>query len=385
MSDDKRLIEDYLPIADISLEASGEPRTKGHISGIHMWRARRPLAACRAAVYGALVPKSQFVPNGGTESQKKGLGRANAKQFVKALCQYPGALATAQAAEKHILKAHADRLTVELGRTITIDDIAAMRFPRPRILDMFAGGGAIPLEAARLGCEAYALDLNPVAYLIGLCTVTFAQQFGPSLATDVETWGREVLDRTENQVADLFPRIPHPSNRPGANQSHLSAISPAHPDREGIPIVAYYWTRTVPCPNPNCKATVPLYRQTWLCQKLSRYTALKPELDLKRKVVQFRVVDSKTEAGLKFNPTEGSETSSTVCPFCQATVEGTYVRAYGERTGFGQQLMCVIALNPEGAGSYTSPMSHWQTANLNARLSLKNVLSSSNRKSTRTV
>jgi len=70
-SDDRRLIEDYLPIADISAEASGEPRTKGHISTLHIWRARRPLVACRAAVYAALVPKSQFVHNGGTDAQKK--------------------------------------------------------------------------------------------------------------------------------------------------------------------------------------------------------------------------------------------------------------------------------------------------------------------------
>jgi putative DNA methylase len=350
MTDEKRLIEDYLPVADISMEASGEPRTKGHISGIHMWRARRPLVACRAAVYGALVPKSQFVPNGGSESQKKGLGRANAKQFVKALCQYPGAVATAKEAEEHILEAHAHRLTEEIGKAITVADIAAQRYPRPRVLDMFSGGGAIPLEAARLGCETHALDLNPVAYLIGLCTVSFPQHFGPSLATDVETWGRKVLDRTETQVADLFPRILRASHRPGGEQYYFAPISPARTDREGIPIVAYYWTRTVPCPNPTCGATVPLYRQTWLCQKKSRYTALKPEIDLKRKLVQFRVVESDTEAGLKFNPTEGSETSSTVCPFCKSTVEGAYVRAYGEGTGFGQQLMCVIALNPEGAG-----------------------------------
>src|SRR3972149_6801016 len=103
MNDEKRLIEDYLPIADISAEASGEPRTKGHISTLHIWRARRPLVACRAAVYGALVPKSQFVPNGGTDAQKKGLGRANAKNFLKTLCQYPGPTPTVQEASRHIL------------------------------------------------------------------------------------------------------------------------------------------------------------------------------------------------------------------------------------------------------------------------------------------
>ena len=91
MSDtDKRLIEDYLPIQDISAEASSEPRTKGHISTLHLWRARRPLVACRAAVYAALVPKSQFVPNAETDTRDEEQGRRNAKNFVKTLCEYPG-------------------------------------------------------------------------------------------------------------------------------------------------------------------------------------------------------------------------------------------------------------------------------------------------------
>src|SRR5712692_3536336 len=191
--DDRRLVEDYLPIQAISAEASGEPRTKGHISTLHIWRARRPLVACRAAVYGALVRMSQFVPNGGTDAQKKGLGRANAKKFIKTLCQYPGPVQSVQEASQHILKAHAERLSREQANAVGVEDIEAGRAPRPRILDMFAGGGAIPLEAARLGCESYAIDLNPVAYLIELCTVTFPQQFGPTLADDVEKWGRKVL------------------------------------------------------------------------------------------------------------------------------------------------------------------------------------------------
>jgi putative DNA methylase len=78
MTNDRRLIEDYLPIEAISVEASGEPRTKGHLSTLHVWRARRPLVACRAAVFGALVPASQFIPNGLSDSKAKSLGRANA-------------------------------------------------------------------------------------------------------------------------------------------------------------------------------------------------------------------------------------------------------------------------------------------------------------------
>ncbi len=88
---DKRLIEDYLPIEAISAESSREKNVrKGHISTLHLWWARRPLVACRAAVYGALVPVSRFVPNNGSEAKKKSLGRANAAKFVTSLCKYPG-------------------------------------------------------------------------------------------------------------------------------------------------------------------------------------------------------------------------------------------------------------------------------------------------------
>src|SRR5437773_8124767 len=138
MSDDKRLIEDYLPIEAISAEASREKSIrKGHISTLHLWWARRPLVACRAAVYGALVPASRFRPLNGTEEKRDSLTRANAAKFVERLCKYPGDPNVIAEAERHILEAHAERLTRETGKPVTIDDIVAGRAPRPKVLDMF--------------------------------------------------------------------------------------------------------------------------------------------------------------------------------------------------------------------------------------------------------
>jgi putative DNA methylase len=354
MKDDKRLIEDYLPIEDISAEASSEPRTKGHISTLHLWRARRPLVACRAAVYGALLPKVHFVPNDATDTGEEEKARDDAKKFVKALCHYPGSAAIVKEAARQILSAHAERLSREGGCEITAEDVENGRAPRPRVLDMFAGGGAIPLEAARLGCETYAVELNPVAHLIELCTVTFPQQFGSGLADDVEQWGRRVLDEVRTQVSDLFASFPNNST-PDAHQRSLSyAATRSQPNtqNENLSIVAYYWTRTARCPKPSCRAAVPLYRQTWLRKKESGFVALKPEPDPINKVIRFRVIEADTEGALGFDPNEGSESSSTVCPFCQTTLEGEYVRNYGDVTGYGQQLMCVIALNPEGSGKF---------------------------------
>ena len=210
MTDDRRLIEDYLPIQAISAEASREKSVrKGHISTLHLWWARRPLVACRAAVYGALVPASRFIPpacrdeergagrENGLHSNGKSLGRANAAKFIKRLCRYPTNSKPEEKADieraikdaqKHILEAHAERLTRETclragthrqaSKKVTVKDIEEGRAPRPKVLDMFAGGGAIPLEALRLGCEAYALDLNPVAHIIELCTLVYPQKYG---------------------------------------------------------------------------------------------------------------------------------------------------------------------------------------------------------------
>jgi putative DNA methylase len=389
MTDDKSLIEDYLPIVAISAEASREKSVrKGHISTLHLWWARRPLVACRAAVYGALVPASQFVPNGGSDAQKKSLGRANAAKFVKQLCQYPSeskpeekaAIDRAiKEAQHHVLKAHAERLTLETGKTVTVEDILAGRAPRPRVLDLFAGGGAIPLEASRLGCESFANDLNPVAHIIQLCTLVYPQKFGKpdatargmtghknekgeatwgGLADEVRYWGNWVLEKVRAEIGDLYPLIPDPEftppkKRKGANAEDEFA-EPQHvmgfaddpqqrlKTRTGhLMPVAYLWTLTVKCKNPNCGATVPLVKQTWLCKKSERYVALKIIAPKGQKFVRFEVVEARTEQGLGFDPAAGSKGGSAACPFCNAVADSDYVKEQGMTGRIAQQFMAV--------------------------------------------
>jgi len=284
---DRRLIEDFLPIQAIGKEASREKSVrKGHISTLHLWWARRPLVACRAAVYGALVPASRFIPENGPDNRKQSLGRANAAKFLERLCKYPGEPAVIREAQRHILEAHAERLSRETGKRVTAEDIEAGRAPRPKVLDMFAGGGAIPLEALRLGCEAYALDLNPVAHIIELCTLVYPQKYGQpdpnargmtgpknargettwgGLAKEVRYWGEWVLQKVKAEIGDLYPLIPDPQYK-GRRMEAQSCFWPTAKDSEVPPgflvPVAYLWTRTVRCKNPSCGATVPLVRQT---------------------------------------------------------------------------------------------------------------------------
>src|SRR5712691_9362437 len=137
-NNDRRLIEDLIPIREISAEASREKSLRhGNISTLHLWWARRPIVAARAAVYGALVP-----------APSDARAREVYMERMRKLCSWDIPNGILEQARKDILEANGGQ--------------------PPRVLDMFAGGGSIPLEALRLGCEAYAIELNRVAHIIEL-------------------------------------------------------------------------------------------------------------------------------------------------------------------------------------------------------------------------
>src|SRR2546426_770892 len=284
---DRRLIEDLIPIREISAEASREKSLRhGNISTLHLWWARRPIVAARAAVYGALVP----APNDAKE-------REMYMERMRKLCSWNIPSGVLEQARKDILAANDGQ--------------------PPRVLDMFAGGGSIPLEALRLGCEAYAVDLNPVAHIIELCTLVYPQKYGPSLIADVKKWGEWVIERAKAQLAEFYPS---PSSEKHVNdnmvQSTFTGEQNSIPSNGMLTPIAYLWTRTVPCPNPTCGATVPLVRQTWLRKKEGNYVALRMIPDHITKKGRFEKVQSSTLKGLGFEPEDGSKRGNTVCLHC---------------------------------------------------------------------
>ena len=314
---DRRLIEDYLPVDWLSAEASGEPRTKGHISTLHLWRARRPLVACRAAIYSALVQ----APDSAEE-------REDQDRFLKSLCQWGAPPSIVQQARRRIGR---DRTAV------------------PRVLDLFAGGGAIPLEALRLGCDAYALDLNPVAFLILKATCEYPQRFGRAVSGEVRRWAERVAERARVATADFYPKIPTPDALQAAAKARTILDGTTEALHTLTPFV-FLWARTVPCPNPQCRAVVPLYRQTWLRKKSTGYIALRPFPRPSRGRVEFGVVSASAPTGLGFDPAEGMRGTATRCLCCGSAVSARYVRGHGTDEGFGQQLLCVICVNPFDTG-----------------------------------
>jgi len=319
MINDKRLIEDFLPIKEISDESSREKSIRqGHISTLHLWWARRPLVACRAAVYASLVP----APNGKN-------GRGPKSSFIQKLCKYPANPTTVKEAIKHIYEAHAERLSKELGKEITAKDIEEGRAPKPRVLDIFAGGGSIPLEALRLGCDAYAVELNPVAYIILLATLVYPQKYGKKLVDEVEKWGKWIIENAKREIGDLYKPI---------QTKKYGELTP----------IAYLWTRTVKCKSPSCGAVVPLVRQTWLCKKSGKFIALKVLPDPKKKIPKFTVVSSyaktETEAIEKFgfDPGKFSKGGNASCIFCGTGATSDYVKQEGQAKRMDKQLMAVV-------------------------------------------
>ena len=350
-ANDRRLIEDFLPIKEISAESSREKSIRhGHISTLHLWWARRPLVACRAAVYASLVPADFHAPKNGPENKRASLGRANAAKFLKELCRYPGNPQKIEEARQNILKAHRDR---------TGEDSS------PKVLDCFAGGGSIPLEALRLGCDAYALELNPVAHLIELCTLVYPQKYGKpdpnavgcekgkwaGLAKEVEYWGKWVLEKVEAEIGDLYPPIPIKDTKNKIIQNKMfgdNLQSEFRNSQSYLTPVAYLWSRTVPCKNPKCGAIVPLVRQTWLCKKPGRFIALKVTQNSEEKTPKFTVVHSskRTESqAIKefgFDPGKFSKAGNSVCVFSGTVADSSYVKQQAQAKKMGQQLMAVV-------------------------------------------
>lgn len=320
-NNDRRLIEDLIPIREISAEASREKSLRhGNISTLHIWWSRKPITAARAAVYGALVPTPADAYERDTYMER-----------MRKLCSWDIPHGVLEQARQDILNANGGQ--------------------PPRILDMFAGGGSIPLEALRLGCEAYAVELNPVAYIIELCTLVYPQKYGSLLVADVKRWGDWIIERAKAQLAEFYPALPneeHTNNH--IVQTTLTGEQSSNQSNAVLTPIAYLWTRTVTCPNPTCGASVPLASQTWLRKKEGNYIALRMKPDLTTKQVRFERVQAANIEGLGFNPEKGIKRSNTSCLHCGATVNSDYVKQEGRAGRIGQQLMGVVLTKANSTG-----------------------------------
>jgi putative DNA methylase len=302
LDENKRLIEADFPLREVSEHSAREKNIRhGHISTLHIWWARRPLAASRTTALAALVPDSP--------DQREQLLR-----LIAQLAPWE-VVSRNDAGGQHLL-----------GRACELIR-QAYSGRAPKVLDPFAGGGSIPLEALRLGCETYALDYNPVAVLILKAVLEFPQRYGQKLLEGVITWGIWVMEKARQE---------------------LDCFYPADPDGS-IP-VGYIWARTLPCQNPACGAEIPLMRQTWLAKKDKRKIALKLIPDHKARRVEVEIVGADGRS-IDFDPEEGTVSRAYVrCPLCGGTIDDKTTRRLFREGKAGQRMMAVVLHHPNRTG-----------------------------------
>ena len=322
----KRLAEVDFPIAEVSRHAVGEDRSrKGHPHTLHLWWARRPLASSRAVLMALLLPDP-------CDPHCPPAFRKEARRVLLRMAGRPsgwtGEIETDEGLRRIILKFIADFANWdESAKEPYVDTAkalvrAAHGDQAPLVVDPFAGGGSIPLEALRLGCETFASDLNPVACLILKVMLEDIPRYGPRLAEELRMAGEDVRRKIQRELADLYP-----------------------PEPDGTTPLAYLWARTVRCESPRCGAEIPLMQSFWLCNKKKRKRALRLSVErpdgLPPRVV-FEV----------FEPTAASEVhpgtvsyAKATCPCCRTVLPPERVRSQlGARRGGAD-----VIFNEEGA------------------------------------
>jgi putative DNA methylase len=367
----RRLIEVDLPIARISAHARREKSIRhGHISTLHIWWARRPLAACRAVICAALWPDpaDEHCPQSFRDAAAHHLvafaKRVNPekisgeKQQLQATLS-PESLARWEAftnsnppldprdtAHQNVLRfalldfiadfANWDNATVpaylDTSRALTQaahEALGGEPGTRPVVVDPFAGGGSIPLEALRVGADAFASDLNPVAVLLNKVVLEYIPKYGQTLGDEVRKWGHWIKEQAEKELAEFYPKDP-----------------------DGATPIAYLWARTIRCEGGGCGAEVPLMRSLWLAKKANKAVALKIMPNSKAQRVDFEIIrDAKAKDVGDGTVKRGSAT----CPCCGYTTPVKSVREQLKLRKGGAadaRLFCVISTRPNVQGRF---------------------------------
>ena len=313
----KKLIEVALPLEAINKASAREKSIRlGHPSTLHLWWARRPLAACRAVLFASLVDDP------GDDAERQRLFK-----LIEDLVQLENV-----DNQKLLDQARAEILKSTGGNP-------------PAIYDPFCGGGSIPLEAQRLGLVAHASDLNPVAVLITKALIEIPPKFhgqppvnpetkknfraswpGVSgLAEDVHYYGTWMRDRAKERIGHLYPPV-------------------KLKDGSDATVIAWLWARTVTCPNPACGATMPLVRNFALSTKKGKETWVEPVVDDKARCVRFRIASG----GKVPEPPKVGRGARFRCLCCGEIAGDEHIKAEGCAGRMGTQMMAIAAEGVRG-------------------------------------
>lgn len=331
----KKLIEVALPLEAINAESAREKSIRhGHPSTLHLWWARRPLATARAVIWSSLVDDPSSHPEQFPTEEAQQQERERLFDILTRLVKWEnsndkGILAEAKA---EIMKSTDNN--------------------PPALLDPFAGGGAIPLEAQRLGLEAHAHDLNPVAVMINKAMIEIPPKFAnmrpvnpesrghlggsaapkgaAGLAEDVRYYGEWMKQEAYKRIGHLYPKVKLPQAQGGGEAT----------------VIAWIWARTVKCPNPACGCEMPLVRSFTLSKKKGKEAYIDPVFDGERFTYQVKygkVKDKGTVAR-----------TGAYCAACNTNVPLDYIRDEGLNHRMGAHMMAIVAEGKQGR-IYISP------------------------------
>lgn len=323
----KKLIEVALPLPEIN-DASAYDKMPGigpHPKGIHHWWARLPLPTARAVLFASVVDDPGAHPEKWPTEEAQNKERERLfdilrRMMGKKLHDHPEIYAEANA---EMLKHCNGKL--------------------PTVFDPFAGGGSIPLEANRLGFEAHAGDLNPVAVLLNKCNLELAPRWvnrppvnpedrqrivsphswrgTQGLAADIRYYGRIIREQAQKKIGHLYPKVSLPKEYGGGE----------------LDVIAWLWARTIQCSNPACRARTPMVRSFWLARKGSNLVYAKPLIDNIKKIVRFEI---KTDGEPEKETTSGKGAR---CLFCGAVYQKSEVRELASAQGVEEVPFAVVA------------------------------------------
>ena len=359
----KKLIEVALPLDEINAASVREKSIRhGHPSTLHLWWARRPLAAARAVLFAQLVndPGYERELGRGMNKEKAEAERKRLFDLIKKLVQWENTTNEAVLAEAREEIWKSWRETCALNKNHPQAKELFNPEKLPAFHDPFAGGGAIPLEAQRLGLEAWASDLNPVAVLINKAMIEIPPKFAgrppvnpesrkqkrvgtewkgaTGLAEDVRYYGKWMRDEAEKRIGHLYPKI-----------RITAEMAEERPDLreyvgENLTVIAWLWARTVRSPNPAYKdVEVPLVRSFHLSTKKGKEAWVEPVIQQDGSGYDF-VVRVSGEPEL-----EGTVSrQGGVCIMSKAPMDFKYIRAEGKAGRMGERLMAVVAEGRRG-------------------------------------
>lgn len=349
----KRLIEVDLPIKRISEHARREKSIRhGHISTLHIWWARRPLAACRAVLCASLWPDpaDSLCPKKFLEIVKQEMLRWAENDRLDLL---------SKESVTHFIRLNHDNTLIEnkeFIRELLLDFIAdfsnwdnsnnkhfletskrlthiahvslgGVLDTKPLVVDPFAGGGSIPLEALRVGSESFGSDLNPIPVLLNKVLLEYIPKFGQKLSEEIRNWGAIIKHQLEVALSKYYPK-----------------------EKVGDSPVVYLWARTIKCEGPNCGTEIPLIRSLWLSKRQS--VGLTINSDHINKKIRFSISHNSTEKSLQ----NGTIKRGTVtCPLCGFTTSRQNVENQVKERSVDPTLLAVVIESNGGGKRYRLP------------------------------